>query len=57
VLDRVLKAAEEAGVPAAEIGEVGGEDLVVKSAGETLRASVAGLHEIWSTALPKALGL
>ena len=57
VLDRVLSAAEEAGVPAAEIGEVGGEDLVVKSGGETLRASVAGLHEIWSTALPKALGL
>ena len=56
-LDRVLKAAEEAGVPAAEIGEVGGEDLVVKTGGETLRASVAGLHEVWSTALPKALGL
>ena len=57
VLDRVLAAAEEMGVPAAEIGEVGGEDLVVKTAGETLRASVAGLHEVWSTALPKALGL
>ncbi len=57
VLDRVLSAAEEAGVPAAEIGEVGGEDLVVKTGGETLRASVAGLHEVWSTALPKALGL
>jgi phosphoribosylformylglycinamidine synthase len=57
VLDRLLKAAEEAGVPAAEIGEVGGEDLVVKTGGETLRASVAGLHEVWSTALPKALGL
>ena len=56
-LDRVLRSAEEAGVPAAEIGEVGGEDLVVKSGGETLRASVAGLHGIWSTALPKALGL
>ncbi|MES1241050.1 MAG: phosphoribosylformylglycinamidine synthase subunit PurL [Acidobacteriota bacterium] len=57
VLDRVLQSAEEAGVPAAEIGEVGGEDLVVKSGGETLRAPVADLHGIWSTALPKALGL
>ena len=34
-LDRVLRAAEEAGVPAAEIGEVGGEDLVVRAGGET----------------------
>ncbi|HWM89463.1 MAG TPA: phosphoribosylformylglycinamidine synthase subunit PurL [Thermoanaerobaculia bacterium] len=56
-LDRVLEAAEEMGVPAAEIGETGGEDLVVKSGGEALRAPVAGLHEIWSTALPRALGL
>jgi phosphoribosylformylglycinamidine synthase subunit PurL len=56
-LDRVLEAAEKAGVPAAEIGETGGEDLVVRSGGETLRVPVAGLHEIWSTALPKALGL
>ncbi|HEX7184103.1 MAG TPA: phosphoribosylformylglycinamidine synthase subunit PurL [Thermoanaerobaculia bacterium] len=56
-LDRVLRAAEEAGVPAAEIGEVGGGDLVVRSGSETLRAPVAGLHEIWSTALPGALGL
>ncbi|MFL6203357.1 MAG: phosphoribosylformylglycinamidine synthase subunit PurL [Thermoanaerobaculia bacterium] len=57
VLDRVLQAAEEAGVPAREIGEVGGSDLEVRSGGETFRAPVARLHEIWSTALPKALGL
>ncbi|HYN21316.1 MAG TPA: phosphoribosylformylglycinamidine synthase subunit PurL, partial [Thermoanaerobaculia bacterium] len=57
VLDLVLRAAEEMGVPAAEIGEVGGEDLVVKTGGETLRAPVVGLLEVWSTALPKALGL
>jgi phosphoribosylformylglycinamidine synthase II len=56
-LDRLLQAAEEAGVPAREIGEVGGDVLELRSAGETLRAPVAGLHEIWSTALPKALGL
>ncbi|MEA2601485.1 MAG: phosphoribosylformylglycinamidine synthase subunit PurL [Acidobacteriota bacterium] len=56
-LDRVLQAAEEAGVPAREIGETGGDELVVKSGGEILSAPVSRLHEIWSTALPKALGL
>ncbi|HEX4961176.1 MAG TPA: phosphoribosylformylglycinamidine synthase subunit PurL [Thermoanaerobaculia bacterium] len=56
-LDRVLRAAEEAGVPAREIGETGGSDLEVRSGGEILTAPVARLHEIWSTALPKALGL
>jgi phosphoribosylformylglycinamidine synthase II len=55
-LQQVLRAAETLGVPAREIGETGGESLVVKSAGETLSAPVARLHEIWSTALPKALG-
>jgi phosphoribosylformylglycinamidine synthase II len=56
-LDRVLEAAEALNVPASDIGEVGGEDLVVRTGGEELRAPVAGLHEIWSTALPRALGL
>jgi phosphoribosylformylglycinamidine synthase subunit PurL len=57
LLDRVLQAAEEVGVPAREIGEVGGEVLELRSGGELLRTPVAGLHEIWATALPKALGL
>jgi phosphoribosylformylglycinamidine synthase len=56
-LDRVLAAAEEAGVPALDLGETGGGELVVRSGGEVLRAPVAALHEIWSTALPRALGL
>jgi phosphoribosylformylglycinamidine synthase len=56
-LDRLLRAAEEAGVPALEIGTVGGPDLVIRSGGETWKAAVADLHEIWSTALPRALGL
>ncbi|HYG64503.1 MAG TPA: phosphoribosylformylglycinamidine synthase subunit PurL [Thermoanaerobaculia bacterium] len=56
-LDRLLAAAEEAGVPAQEIGEVGGDELVVRAGGGLLRASVPHLHEVWSTALPKALGL
>ncbi|HEX2224848.1 MAG TPA: AIR synthase-related protein, partial [Thermoanaerobaculia bacterium] len=56
-VDRVLAAAEELGVPALEIGSVGGEELVVRTGGEDLRARVADLHRIWATALPKALGL
>ena len=36
-LDRVLQAAEELGVPAREIGEVGGDDLVVRTGGEILQ--------------------
>jgi len=57
VVDRVLAAADAAGVPAADIGETGGDDLVVRAAGDVLRAPVAALHAIWSTALPRALGL
>ena len=53
----VLRAAEEAGVPAAELGEVGGAELVIETGGERLAVDVAGLHGIWSTALPRALGL
>jgi phosphoribosylformylglycinamidine synthase len=55
--DRVLAAAEEAGVPALDLGETGGDELVVRSGSDILRAPVAALHEIWSTALPRALGL
>jgi phosphoribosylformylglycinamidine synthase len=56
-LEQVLEAAEAMGVPAREIGETGGADLVLKSGGEVLSAPVARLHEVWSTALPRALGL
>ncbi|HEV7503387.1 MAG TPA: phosphoribosylformylglycinamidine synthase subunit PurL [Thermoanaerobaculia bacterium] len=56
-LEQVLEAAESLGVPAREIGETGGADLVLKSGGEVLSAPISRLHEVWSTALPKALGL
>jgi phosphoribosylformylglycinamidine synthase II len=58
-LARVLRAAAEAGVPAADAGEVGGEELVVRAGGRetVLRAPVSALYETWSTALPRALGL
>jgi phosphoribosylformylglycinamidine (FGAM) synthase-like enzyme len=57
LVERVLMAADEAGVPACEIGAVGGDALVVSGGGESWRAPVAGLRQIWATALPLALGL
>jgi phosphoribosylformylglycinamidine synthase II len=56
-VERVLEAAEAAGVPAADVGEVGGEALSLRSGGETWRAPVATLREVWATALPRALGM
>jgi phosphoribosylformylglycinamidine synthase len=56
-VDELLEAAERHGVPAVEIGETGGDRLVVEADGAALDAGVARLHEIWSTALPRALDL
>jgi phosphoribosylformylglycinamidine synthase len=56
-VDRVLEEAERSGVPAAEAGRVGGSRLKVACDGGTLDVEVEELHKIWSTALPRALGL
>lgn len=56
-LDQVLEEAESMGVPAVEIGSVGGDDLVVQCDGSSLREPVEELHRIWATALPRALDL
>ena len=56
-LDRFLQLAEKGGVPARDVGETGGDRLVVAADGATLDASVAELRDAWSTALPRALGL
>jgi phosphoribosylformylglycinamidine synthase len=56
-IDALLAAAEAAGVPAAEVGEVGGEDLVVSFDGGTMEVEVEGLRSIWRTALPMAMGI
>jgi phosphoribosylformylglycinamidine synthase len=56
-VEQVLREAEAAGVPAAEIGGTGGEELVLRGGGERLRAPVAELAETWATALPRALGV
>jgi phosphoribosylformylglycinamidine synthase subunit PurL len=56
-VERLLAAAERAGVPAREVGEVGGDTLTIRADGETVKKDVAALREVWATALPKALGL
>ncbi len=55
-VERVLRLAEGSGVPASEIGETGGPDLVIEAGGETARLEVESLREKWATALPRALG-
>jgi phosphoribosylformylglycinamidine synthase len=56
-LDRFLGLAAALGVPASDCGETGGDELRIAFDGGELRAPVAALHESWSTALPRALGL
>jgi phosphoribosylformylglycinamidine synthase len=56
-MDEVLGLAEEAGVPAREVGEVGGDALRLGFDGGRLVAGVEELHQVWSTALPRALGM
>jgi phosphoribosylformylglycinamidine synthase len=52
----VLQAAEEAGVPARDVGKVGGSKLAIKLRGGKMAASVEQLRQVWSAALARALG-
>jgi phosphoribosylformylglycinamidine synthase len=56
-VEEVLQEAELAGVPAVDAGSVGGGRLKVRCDGGTLEAEVEKLHRVWSTALPRALGV
>ena len=56
-VDRLLGLAGEMGVPAREAGETGGDRLTIAADGGGIDAAVAGLHRIWTTARPAALGL
>ncbi len=56
-LDLFLALAEQVGVPAEEVGETGGDRLVIEADGATLDAPVERLRTLWATALPQALGL
>ena len=56
-VDQVMAAADEAGVACADIGEVGGDRLVVQTSGDKMDALVEDLLFEWRTALPRALDL
>lgn len=56
-VEAVLRLAERAEVPAREVGETGGEALVVEADGATLEVEVEALRQRWVTALPRALGI
>ncbi|NJL27783.1 MAG: phosphoribosylformylglycinamidine synthase subunit PurL [Thermoanaerobaculia bacterium] len=56
-VETILEEAASFEVPAIEIGSVGGDRLRVHAAGGRLEVQVEDLHAIWSTALPKAMGL
>jgi phosphoribosylformylglycinamidine synthase len=55
--DALLARARAAGVPAARIGETGGDRLVIaaEGGGEWIDRPVAELHEAWSGGLPRRL--
>jgi phosphoribosylformylglycinamidine synthase len=54
-VDDVLEEAREMGVAARDVGEVGGRRLVLALDGGKLVAEVEDLHQVWRTALPRAL--
>jgi phosphoribosylformylglycinamidine synthase len=56
-VERFLALAAAHGVPAAEVGETGGDRLVIEADGATIDAAVSDLRAAWSAALPLALGL
>ena len=56
-VDNVLDEARQLGVPAVDVGEVGGDRLIVEADGGKVNVSVEDLHERWRTALPRALNL
>jgi phosphoribosylformylglycinamidine synthase len=56
-VEEILKEAESWGVPAKDVGTVGGSKLRVEADGAVLEAEVAELRRIWDEALPRALAL
>ena len=53
-VDGVLRAAADAGVPAAEIGVAGGDRLHAAGA---FAVALHDAHRAWSSGIPAALGL
>lgn len=55
-VDDVLVSADEFGVPASDIGEIGGDRLVVGFDGGVVNGAVDELRAVWAEALPRAMG-
>ena len=55
-VDDVLASAEEFGVPASDIGEVGGDRVVLGFDGGAVDGAVDDLRTVWTEALPRAVG-
>ncbi|MCH9648615.1 MAG: phosphoribosylformylglycinamidine synthase subunit PurL [Deltaproteobacteria bacterium] len=56
-VDGFLDLADRFGVPAEDLGEVGGSDLHIETEEASLILDVQELYKEWSTALPRALGM
>jgi phosphoribosylformylglycinamidine synthase len=53
---KVLGQAKILGVPARQIGVVGGSDLILKTAGPELKLNTSELHEVWWNAIARLMG-
>ncbi len=56
-VEQVMAKAEKLGVPVVEVGSVGGSSMKLRCDGAAMDSKVEDLHRIWSTALPRALGM
>ena len=52
---KVVERAKLMGVPAAAIGKVGGQELVLKTPAGEFKTPVAGLHDTWWNAIARAM--
>ncbi|MEI8289951.1 MAG: phosphoribosylformylglycinamidine synthase subunit PurL [Verrucomicrobiota bacterium] len=52
---KVVERAKLMGVPAVQIGKVGGDQLTVKTAGGEFSAPLAGLHDVWWNSIARAM--
>jgi phosphoribosylformylglycinamidine synthase len=52
---KVLAQAKILGIPAIQIGKVGGSALQIKAGGQTLTAETAELHDLWWNAIARAM--
>jgi phosphoribosylformylglycinamidine synthase len=53
---KVLGQAKILGVPARQIGVVGGSEFLIKTAGPELKLSTADLHDSWWNAIARLMG-